>query len=166
MLKIPLFHGPESIAKLQAVRVAMQRVQRFLEASESDADAHRVEHITAMGPDRGHASDTRAPVRLQLRDASFAWNAEALDMLGRGRYSGEAGSSETGAQRAFRLHDITLQVRSGELVCVMGGVGHGKSSLLAACVSGEMERTGGRLLLSGDVAYVGQRPWILNATVR
>jgi len=63
------------------------------------------------------------------------------------------------------LHDITLKVKPGELIAVVGHVGSGKSSLISALL-GEMEKTRGYVGMRGSVAYVPQQAWIQNATVK
>ena len=79
-----------------------------------------------------------------------------------------------GGPAAYWLRDVNLAVRPGELVCVVGRVGSGKSSLLAAAL-GEMSRCkdeggaggGGSVhCLGGRVAYVAQQAWIANATLK
>jgi ABC-type Mn2+/Zn2+ transport system ATPase subunit len=62
------------------------------------------------------------------------------------------------------LRELNLEVRRGQLVAVVGPVGSGKSSFLAALL-GEMNLLGGEVSLVGSIAYCEQRPWILNATV-
>ncbi|XP_037086606.1 multidrug resistance-associated protein 1-like isoform X1 [Pollicipes pollicipes] len=63
------------------------------------------------------------------------------------------------------LQDISLRVKDGSLVAVVGQVGSGKSSLLSALL-GEMEKAGGRVNVKGSVAYVAQEAWIQNATLK
>lgn len=64
------------------------------------------------------------------------------------------------------LTDITFSIKPGELVCVVGGVGSGKSSLLSA-IMGEIGLKKGSVYRgSDDVAYHCQQPWILNATLK
>ncbi|KAG2386093.1 hypothetical protein C9374_002539 [Naegleria lovaniensis] len=65
----------------------------------------------------------------------------------------------------FRLKDINITVKRGDLVVIVGLVGSGKSSLLSALI-GEMFKENGNLQVSGQVAYVPQQAWIRNATVR
>jgi len=62
------------------------------------------------------------------------------------------------------LHDITLEVNPGELVALVGQVGSGKSSIMAALL-GEMYRETGEVTVVGRVAYVPQQAWIMNASV-
>ncbi|PSC67462.1 hypothetical protein C2E20_8853 [Micractinium conductrix] len=66
---------------------------------------------------------------------------------------------------AWWLRDIDLQVNPGELVCVVGRVGCGKSSMVQALL-GEMERASGSVAIGGRLAYAAQQAWIINATVR
>ena len=80
--------------------------------------------------------------------------------------SGSGSGLATAVAGSFVLRDVSLNVRQGELVCVMGSVGAGKSSLLAACACGDMERLCGEVHLTGRVAYVEQRPWIQGGTLR
>eukprot|EP00667_Euglena_gracilis_P000870 EG_transcript_870 len=63
------------------------------------------------------------------------------------------------------LRGVTLAVPRGELVCVVGATGSGKSSLLQA-LAGEMECAAGEVALQGRVAYVAQKPWLCRGTVR
>ncbi|KAJ8283939.1 hypothetical protein COCON_G00027890 [Conger conger] len=63
------------------------------------------------------------------------------------------------------LHNISLMVPQGSLLAVVGNVGCGKSSLVAALL-GEMEKLEGDISIRGSVAYVPQQAWIQNATLR
>ncbi|CAM9778040.1 unnamed protein product, partial [Phaeothamnion confervicola] len=64
------------------------------------------------------------------------------------------------------LHGIDLQVKRGSLVAVVGGVGSGKSSLLAALL-GELHLLSGAVsMAAGGVAYVPQTAWIPNDSLR
>ncbi|NWX34149.1 MRP1 protein, partial [Notiomystis cincta] len=62
------------------------------------------------------------------------------------------------------LRSIDLSVPQGSLLAVVGQVGAGKSSLLAA-VLGELEATDGCVTTKDTVAYVPQEAWVLNASV-
>ncbi|KAI9002587.1 hypothetical protein DFJ74DRAFT_696267 [Hyaloraphidium curvatum] len=65
----------------------------------------------------------------------------------------------------MQLRDVNLVVPKNALVCVVGPVGSGKSSLLSAIV-GEMKRVDGLVQVKGDVAYCPQTPFVLNSSVR
>ena len=65
----------------------------------------------------------------------------------------------------FRLHDMNFSIGRNELVAVIGGVGSGKSSLLAA-LAGDMRKTSGQATMGATRAFCPQYAWIQNATVR
>ncbi|KAL1999896.1 hypothetical protein VTN02DRAFT_3829 [Thermoascus thermophilus] len=81
---------------------------------------------------------------VRIRDASFTWN----------RY-----------QEGNVLENIDFSARKGELSCIVGRVGSGKSSLLQSLL-GDLWKTQGEVIVRGRVAYVAQQPWIMNASVR
>jgi ABC-type multidrug transport system fused ATPase/permease subunit len=81
---------------------------------------------------------------VRVRDASFTWN----------RYTG-----------ATVLENIDLSARKGELSCIVGRVGAGKSSLLQSLL-GDLWKNQGEVVVRGRIAYVAQAPWVMNASVR
>ena len=68
-------------------------------------------------------------------------------------------------QPASVLRDVTFTVRRGTCVAVVGEVGAGKSSLLAALL-GQMRRRSGCFAVRGSVAFAPQSPWIFSASLR
>ncbi len=68
---------------------------------------------------------------LVIENASFAWDADSMT-----------------------LKNINLRVKNGSLVAVVGSVGAGKSSLLAA-VLGELEKKAGRINRNVSVYGMG-----------
>ncbi|KAI5290085.1 hypothetical protein KEM54_002475 [Ascosphaera aggregata] len=81
---------------------------------------------------------------VRIRNATFTWN----------RY--EDGNA---------LEGINFSARKGELTCIVGRVGSGKSSLLQALL-GDLYKRNGEVTIRGRVAYVSQSAWIMNASVR
>lgn len=63
------------------------------------------------------------------------------------------------------LNDINFAARKGELACIVGRVGQGKSSFLQSLV-GDLHKVKGEVILRGNAAYVAQQSWVMNATVR
>uniref|UniRef100_A0A4W5KZ77 ABC-type glutathione-S-conjugate transporter n=1 Tax=Hucho hucho TaxID=62062 RepID=A0A4W5KZ77_9TELE len=60
---------------------------------------------------------------------------------------------------------VSLEIKPGKLVAVVGVVGSGKSSLISAML-GEMHSAKGFVNVQGSVALVPQQAWIQNATLR
>lgn len=88
--------------------------------------------------------------RVALRHAQFSFTQGDID---EGRSSGAA------------LTDVSISVSDGELLCVVGSVGSGKSSLLHG-ILGELLCVGGHVERRGRTAYCAQQPWIVNGTLR
>ena len=56
-------------------------------------------------------------------------------------------------------------IRQGEMIAVMGTIGSGKTTLLLGLI-GELENYSGRIDVRGQVAYISQKPWIFNASIK
>jgi ATP-binding cassette subfamily C (CFTR/MRP) protein 1 len=79
-----------------------------------------------------------------IRNGSFSWNRHEDKTV---------------------LKDINFSAHKGDLSCIVGIVGAGKSSLLQS-ILGDLWKIKGDVEVHGMVAYVSQSPWIMNATVR
>jgi ABC-type multidrug transport system fused ATPase/permease subunit len=68
--------------------------------------------------------------------------------------------------RTIALENISFELESGRLYCVIGPVGCGKSALLLA-LAGELEPTVGSIKRHTEsVAYVAQSAWIMDGTLK
>lgn len=65
----------------------------------------------------------------------------------------------------FTLNDISLKVKQGELIGIVGPVGSGKSSLLKV-ILGELQHYSGFLKVSKKISYASQDPWIFSGSIR
>lgn len=83
-------------------------------------------------------------VAIKVKDATFTWNKAEIKPT---------------------LEGINFSARKGDLTCVIGRVGAGKSSLIHA-ILGEMWKINGEVVVHGVTAYVAQQPWIMNASVK
>ena len=81
---------------------------------------------------------------IRIRDATFTWDRNDHPKC---------------------LEDINFVARKGELSCLVGRVGSGKSSFLQA-ILGDIWKIRGEVTLYGTVAYVAQSPWVMNASVK
>jgi ABC-type multidrug transport system fused ATPase/permease subunit len=117
-----------------------------------------------------------------IEHATFAWGKPAPSMvdevsLGPGGPDGKVGLLSGTAEEAKdmkeveeedlppTLSNIHLNIKPGNLVMVIGGVGSGKSSLVAAML-GLIPVKEGHVSIGGSIAYVAQSAWIMNETVQ
>ncbi|XP_023228581.1 multidrug resistance-associated protein 4-like [Centruroides sculpturatus] len=63
------------------------------------------------------------------------------------------------------LNDISLSIKTGELLTVIGPVGSGKTSLLMSML-GEIPITSGKVSVKGKIAYASQEAWVFNETIK
>ena len=63
------------------------------------------------------------------------------------------------------LENVSFTARKGELSCIVGRVGAGKSSFLQS-ILGDLWKVNGEVVVHGSTAYVAQQPWVMNASVK
>ncbi|WWD04245.1 hypothetical protein V865_002313 [Kwoniella europaea PYCC6329] len=65
----------------------------------------------------------------------------------------------------FALSGVDVKIPRGALVCVVGRVGTGKSTLLHGLIN-EVKKLNGYVKFGGTVSYVPQQAWVQSGTVR
>lgn len=101
---------------------------------------------------------------ITLRDASFSWTAKERPILSAApKAVGDSSDNETSTEV---LQNINVKIQRDQLVAIVGPVGGGKSSLVAALL-GELALVRGQEYRKPGVsaAYCPQAPWIISATV-
>mmetsp|Transcript_5398 Transcript_5398/g.7758 ORF Transcript_5398/g.7758 Transcript_5398/m.7758 type:complete len:410 (-) Transcript_5398:2017-3246(-) len=74
--------------------------------------------------------------------------------------------SEPNSGAVVALQNINLELRMGELCCIIGPVGSGKSTLLHS-IAGELLPSCGLIERNySSLAYASQDPWIMDGTVK
>ncbi|KAL4899840.1 hypothetical protein BDW74DRAFT_106486 [Aspergillus multicolor] len=158
-LRMPLNLLPLVLGQITDAWTALNRIQEFIVAEEQKEDIERDENM----------SDA-----VQMDRASFTWERMAADKEGdkngkkapRPKPETEKPADDSAKEdEPFQLRDMTLDIRRDELIAVIGTVGSGKSSLLAA-LAGDMRLTDGAVRLSTTRAFCPQYTWIQNATLR
>ncbi|KAL1021945.1 hypothetical protein UPYG_G00020230 [Umbra pygmaea] len=69
------------------------------------------------------------------------------------------------SQDAPSLQNVSLSVKSEQLVAVIGPVGAGKSSLLST-ILGELPHDKGVMKIKGQLTYASQQPWVFPGTIQ
>jgi ABC-type multidrug transport system fused ATPase/permease subunit len=173
-LRMPLNMLPLVIGQVTDAWSSLSRIQEYLLAEEREEEA-------VYKPD--------APNAVEMHSASFTWErTPTQDPEGTvaGPTKGKKGkaskskpethdssavdSSEEAStlveeREPFKLEDLNFELGRNELVAVIGTVGSGKTSLLAA-LAGDMRKTNGEVVLGASRAFCPQYAWIQNATVR
>lgn len=172
-LRMPLNLLPLVIGQVTDAWNSLKRIEEYLLLEEQSDDA---------------TFDAEAPNAVEMRHASFTWErtpTQESDKTagmgkkgGAGKVKGAAALSEkAGAAKRdssstlveerepFKLHDMHFEIGRNELVAVIGSVGSGKTSLLAA-LAGDMRRTSGETVLGASRAFCPQYAWIQNSTLR
>lgn len=148
----------ESAAAIQKVELPQQRSSSDMDTAMEEEAAARAAAKLAGSSDS--ESDRPVPgLQAEALRNILSTKAEEQTLAEAAEKEAKQGAA------SWWLHDVNVAVRPGQLVAVVGRVGSGKSSLVAALL-GEMERAKGRVALGGRMAYVAQQAWILNDTLR
>ncbi|KAJ3109716.1 Canalicular multispecific organic anion transporter 1, partial [Physocladia obscura] len=62
------------------------------------------------------------------------------------------------------VHNLTLEIKRGEILAVVGDLSSGKS--LLAAIMGQIKRDKGSMSVYGTCGYVPQEPWLIDANIR
>ncbi|CAL9730528.1 metal resistance protein Ycf1p [Monosporozyma unispora] len=136
LLSFPLFVIPNVITSFIEVSVSIKRLFSFLTNEELQKDS--VQHL----PKVTNTGDVAVNVG---DDATFLWKRKP--------------------EYKVALKNINFQAKKGELACIVGKVGSGKSGLIQSLL-GDLFRVKGFATVHGSVAYVSQVAWIMNGTVK
>ena len=150
-LRTPLIYLPTALQGCSDSAAALQRVQKYLLTEEIED--------YPLNPELEPAAE--------VRRATFTWDSsEETDATEQHNDANVIAlpSGET-ARSNFRLEQIDLTIRRGELLAVIGSVGSGKTSLISA-LAGDMTKIWGDVAWGASYATCPQQPWIHNATVR
>ncbi|XP_051239634.1 ATP-binding cassette sub-family C member 10 [Dicentrarchus labrax] len=149
MLIIPLNSFPWVLNGILEAKVSLERIQRFFKLTNQDLQAY----YALVTPE-----DTQTSILLS--QGTFSWQ---------GPDAPKEGETDTGAaEGSLLLQGLSLHITKGSLVVVVGKVGCGKSSLLAA-LTGELSRLSGVVYVADREVGFGlasQEPWIQHASVR
>ncbi|KAF9423739.1 hypothetical protein BGZ76_003621, partial [Entomortierella beljakovae] len=162
----PLGMITHSFSASIGVNVGMKRIQNFLLKEEIDPNV--VRHYSRQPQP---TSSGKRALAVEIENATFMWERPA-------DVSTSASKVPADDERQPLLEgipsqpvkptllNINLQILDGNLTAIVGRIGQGKSSLLNAII-GEMYKTSnGTVSVYGELAYVPQQAWIINATIK
>ncbi|KAF9369141.1 Canalicular multispecific organic anion transporter 2, partial [Podila verticillata] len=161
MMSKPLGMITYMFSQTISVMVGCRRIQGFLLMEEIDSSV--VQRYSRQVP-----SGNSPTVAVEIENGTFAWEkqVEAKSVTDTDDENQPLLSRAT-SPTVYRptLNNINIRITDGSLTAVVGRIGQGKSSLLGA-IMGEMYKLQGFVKVYGDIAYVPQQAWIINATLK
>ncbi|CAF4018606.1 unnamed protein product [Rotaria sordida] len=138
-----------AVRSLVHYMAAQKRIQTFLLLDESERDnrllsrSHsELAYIEKIEPTIVKSIQTQSPkVVCNLKRAQWEKNG------------------------SFCLKNIVFDAHPGDLICIIGPVGSGKSSLLQT-LTGEIAIFDGKVRMHGSFCYVPQESWIFSSTIK
>ena len=187
-LRLPLNLLPMVIGQITDAWSSIHRIQEYLMSEEQDENAYfDMDALNAVQmenadftwertatPDKsspgtkkqGDVATQAGKAKTQVKEnKKVAVEAKKPEAPSSGEITPDNASTLVEAREPFKLHNITFSIGRNELVAVIGGVGSGKSSLLAA-LAGDMRSTRGNVTIGASRAFCPQYAWIQNATVQ
>lgn len=135
-LTAPFALIPMSITSLGQAFTSQKRINELL----SEEDQKSTNLLRLPGED-GYENDT-----VKFDNALVSWNGD-FD------------------EEKIALKDLRWNASNGELICITGRVGSGKTAMLKA-LCGELKVINGSVVVRGTIAYCPQEAWLQNKTVK
>ncbi|KAL6706879.1 ATP-binding cassette transporter yor1 [Coniothyrium glycines] len=187
-MRIPLNFLPLVIGQVIDANASIRRIQEFLLAEEAEesgkwdydakdaltlreADFTWERHPTTNAEDSPANAGKKPETKQEKKDRKAEVKQEKKDKRASDLAAKAAGittPSDTTIvpeEKPFEIKGLNLTFGRNELTAVIGSVGSGKSSLLAA-LAGDMRKTNGEVVFGASRAFCPQYAWIQNASVR
>ncbi|KAK2024466.1 ABC transporter [Colletotrichum zoysiae] len=183
-LRIPLNLLPMVLGQVVDAWSSMKRIQDFLLAEEQEEDvvlrpdgenalemtsaSFTWERTATQESEKTVAGAGKGAKKGAPKPSAVSKGAPKPDepLTSSGDSTGDEASTLVEEEREpFKLQDLSFEIKRDELVAVIGTVGSGKTSLLAA-LAGDMRKTSGEVVLGASRAFCPQYAWIQNTTVR
>lgn len=152
---------PQGITQIAELLVSVRRLQKFMLYEEINEENEKME-CKQKGSKNDKGKNDANIIEEDIRDEKRKTT----------NYEGEYIMSLKNANVKWFSHDhedtlknININVKSGELIAVVGQVGSGKSSLLNVMLK-ELPLKSGTIEVNGKIAYASQEPWLFAGSVR
>jgi ATP-binding cassette subfamily C (CFTR/MRP) protein 1 len=171
-LRLPLNSLPRALGDATDAWSSLKRIESFmLEEEREEVMVWKPEGEYAL--ELRSASFTREKTFKQEKDegqdpAQGKNKKPKTDPEKSGSLKTAASSDDTATideREPFQLQDVNFKAGRNELIAVIGTVGSGKTSLLAA-LAGQMRKTNGEAIFGASRAFCPQYAWIQNTSLQ
>lgn len=160
LLTEPIIVLPSILSRISESKVAIDRLINLFVMEELEVE----------GLERTYRPLKKGEEAVTLKNASFLWTKEEpKEIKPPVDEENDIENSQPKEEiNPVALTDINYVAKKGELSCLVGRVGTGKSTLLKAILGTMLVdyKPETVLKVNGSIAYCAQNAWILNATVR
>ncbi|GFG33086.1 hypothetical protein Cfor_12110, partial [Coptotermes formosanus] len=139
---------PQGIAQVAEAQISIKRLQKFMLYEERDVETgmsvaeNNIVHTCDEASDMQNQGSEVLGVR--ITNVTAQWMPQSHEKT---------------------LSKVTVDIKPGMLVAVIGPVGAGKSSLLQAILR-ELPLIEGTIEVGGTISYASQEPWMFTGSVR
>lgn len=146
----PLLMLPYVFSGLVQCNVSLKRLRELFTMEEVEGEIVKRTNVSAV----------KDEATVILKNATFVWDHDA-ELTADSTPEGDHPSN-------VALTDINFTAKKGQLTCIVGKVGSGKSTLIKALLGTlSLKKNNETIaLVNGSIAYCAQDPWITNATVK
>lgn len=169
LLRTPLQALPTALSAMADARAALERLTVFMLASDATSDSTDPLNFGESDTTTPSDGEKSAQGMVVVEDATFAYHDEEELVSDNSESSTPSNPAPTQkhARASQRLYIDSLTVQRDQLVCIVGPVASGKSSIFRALMGGLQPVEARRCQVnSPSLAYAPQAAWLLSETVR
>jgi len=170
-LRLPLNSLPRALGDATDAWSSLKRIEAFmLEEEREEVMDWKPEGEYALElrgatftreQTRKQENETKDPA--QTKDKKADADPEKSESIKSAPSSDDASAID--GREPFQLRDVDFKAGRNELIAVIGTVGSGKTSLLAA-LAGQMRKTNGEAMFGASRAFCPQYAWIQNTSLQ
>lgn len=131
----------------------------------NESNEIKVEKLLDKYTSKTDNSDSESKVGLITDASDEKWSDNPMIIKDMMIQNDKTHEKKGAIDRLLTLARISFEAKQGELIAIVGQVGSGKSSVLGGLL-GDMKLCIGKIAVKGSIAYMGQRPFIQNSTLR
>lgn len=146
--------------------VSITRLSKFLNTPELPHTKSSIQTVPNSFIEKENESSSRIKKSaIAISNMTCHW-VPPIDSSNEEKTADSNEDSSAKSKPDVALSDIDINVKYGELVCVIGSVGSGKSALILA-MTGELPLTSGNMTYgSQSISYASQEPFLMDGTVK